>query len=763
MGQGTTRRPRAVSRPSSGVARLARAALCSTAILGSPTPASPQATAPDSTEVRSLRFEGNESFRASALQSAIESDRTHCRTVLLAPFCWFGGDWAIERRTLDRRELGRDIARLRLFYFRRGYREADVDTVVVERDSRFDVTFRIQEGQPVLVSSMAVEGDSLRSGPARVAGYPLQVGEPLSLLQLEATRDALLTDLGNRGYAHAEVLAGFFIPAEEPHTAAVNLQVQPGPLSRYGQIDVLGNQDLSESTIRRLMPVAEGDVYSDRQMAAAQRNVFQLDIVRHAEIVPDLSHRPDSVVPLAVRVNEAEPHRIQAGGGMSTFECLNVQGSWTSRNFRGGGRRLEVSTRIWNGFADQLAATLCTQAGTERYGKTNYRVAVEFLQPGVFSPRTTFSTRLFTERESFPDVFVRKTIGSDLLFSRSIGRLSATAATYRPQYGSFDAAEVYFCSNYLICSAEEIAAVSSASLLAPLGIQLSTDLTSPVTNPVRGWSGLVAYERAGTWTASDYRYDRVILEGSLFHELGHGSQRVLATRLRLGYLNPRSFGGVTTETTDVVLSAPSKRFYTGGATSVRGFAAGRLGPRSLQTDVRNLVSSPDSMRQAICPPEEILDLTCDASPLDAALFTEAPLGGNLLVLGNLEYRSWLTEKLQASLFLDFGQVWSRESEFALSDLEFTPGFGLRYPTPIGPIRLDLGYNFRKREPLPVLTSQLVALDPDDPREAVVVGGDGTRYAVSDELAPLLPPVDYGSDNIWSLNRLQLHFSLGQAF
>jgi outer membrane protein assembly factor BamA len=718
----------------------------------------------DTLRVTGLSFEGNQTFPGRVIQEAILTEDTHCRSVVLAPFCWFGGDWAIEERTLSRPEMARDMARIRLFYFRRGFRETTVDTVVGENGGGgVSVRFRIDEGPPILVTSVEIAGADTLDVPLSRQDLEMRVGEPLSLIELETSREQLISGLRDQGRAHAEVLAGFDIPAETPYEASVRFELLPGPVARYGPIEIRGIQALDEGTVRSVLPIREGDVFSASRLATAQRNVFELEIVRHTEILPQLSHVPDTVVPLDVRVNEAPPHRVRAGGGLSTFECLNVEGRWTSRNFKGGGRRLEATARISNALADELSSTLCNQAGTGVYGQLNYLLGLDFLQPVFFAPRNSLSTRLYVERESFPDLFVREAVGTDLMFSRNVGRLSATGLFYRPQYGSYEAADVYFCSNFLICSEDEIKLVSSTNLLAPVGISLSTDHTSPVTDPIRGWAGLVTFEKAGALTFSDYAYDRFIIEGSAFRELGRGTRRVLGARLRFGFLNPRAFGGVTTETTDIELSAPQKRFFSGGATSVRGFAAGRLGPRTLQTEVTDLVQPVGDAASAVCAPEEINNLSCDANPLPDSRFIEAPAGGNVLFLGNIEFRSWPFERLQTSVFLDFGQVWSEDTDVDLSTIQFTPGIGIRYPTPVGPLRLDLAYNFRGRADLPAITAQLEEFDPDNPREIVAVGEDGTSYVVSDGLAPLIPPVAFGSDDLWSLSRFQLHFSIGQAF
>ena len=117
-------------------------------------------------------------------------------------------------------------------------------------------------------------------------------------------------------------------------------------------------------------------------------------------------------------------------------------------------------------------------------------------------------------------------------------------------------------------------------------------------------------------------------------------------------------------------------------------------------------------------------------------------------------------------FGDFGQVWSAGSDPSLGDLELTPGLGVRYFSPVGPIRIDFGYRFRGRTALPVITPLLVeagagaCTDGDD---RCIPYGD-TFYLPSGELGILSPLVMYGEEGSgfkWS--RFQLHFSIGQAF
>ena len=113
-------------------------------------------------------------------------------------------------------------------------------------------------------------------------------------------------------------------------------------------------------------------------------------------------------------------------------------------------------------------------------------------------------------------------------------------------------------------------------------------------------------------------------------------------------------------------------------------------------------------------------------------------------------------------------MWQRRIEFG--KLEVTPGVGLRYNTLFGPIRLDVAYSFRSREPLPVVTSQIRPFEPgrDSESDRIHIGpgdapGDYIDWVVSENLALLSPPVLFGDEAGFSLRRFQLHFSIGQAF
>ena len=190
-------------------------------------------------EVTSLRFQGNQQFSDEALASAIITRDTECRSFLFTPFCLAGAGFSLEPHFLNERELRRDHARVRLFYYLRGYRDTEVDTLVARPGSdEARITFTVQEGRPIQVTEVEFTGAEELPDTSALEDLPIQVGEPLSLIALDATRDTVEARLRNQGFAHADVLRNYFIPRETPYEAQVSFQVYPGPLTRLGPITV---------------------------------------------------------------------------------------------------------------------------------------------------------------------------------------------------------------------------------------------------------------------------------------------------------------------------------------------------------------------------------------------------------------------------------------------------------------------------------------------------------------------------------------------
>ena len=621
-----------------------------------------------------------------------------------------------------------------------------------------------------VAGGLGVEG---RDVEGLLEDLPLELGDRRSRYALNGTRGALERRLQNRGYAYAEVLIRTMQPADDPYRSAVTFNVEPGPLSEYGEIDVAGRQNLSESTILRTAQIQSGRLFRRDQLLESQTRLFGLDIVSSARVEPfgipiaewelrrrDLSAAPDSVIPVTLRVQEGDEYRLRYGAGWSTAECFEFESRGTARNVIGCGRLLALPRPVATARGAARPDVLFALSGSGSFAKLNWLAALDFAQPWIFSTRNSFAASVFSERQSLPDVFVRRAIGLDLALTRAIGPQTPLTLSYRPELSRLDAADVLFCTGFLVCTPEDIEILEGSNRLAPLGINFSRLLANNPLNPTRGYNLVVDVEHAASWTGSNFRYDRVVAEGTWYSSNGAG---VLAARLRGGWVGAGPFSELVGAGAGIDVVHPQKRFYAGGANSVRGFAQSRLGPRVLQVDAEELLEQRSTW--SACTPEQVIDLSCDARGLEAGRLLSRPTGGTRVLEANLELRFRLGSSLQGVAFVDAGQLWGSTRSVDLGELGVTPGTGVRFLSPIGPLRVDIAYRFRGGQALSVVTSQLRPFvdGKDDPEDRIRVGLELIPFVESNELAVLGPTVLFGESSALSWRRFQIHISIGQAF
>lgn len=739
------------------MARRRRLGLALPALLLAALPAAARAQVPiDSMEIASVTFPGARSIGPQILATAVVTAATRCYAV--KPLCWLG--IGVDRQYLNPRVLPVDSLRLWFLHYQHGFREASITVDTIRDREKIRVTFRIDEGRPVSVSEVTVEGaETLPGDVAR--NLPLRPGDPLDITVYQAARDTITSRLRNRGFARAEVLAGYTILTERPYEATVRYEIDPGLRARFGEIDVVGAEKVDSGAVRRMLTFETGDVFNSSALLRSQRNLFAQDVYRHAEIRALLDDvREDTLVDVRVQVNEGDIHRVRGGLGVSTAEFLNLEGRWTSRSFHGGARRLEVSGRVTNLLTDPLGGLPLFDPAGEFYGKISGSLSVDFTQPWFFGPLNTFGAGLFVERRSIPDVFRRQGGGGSLTFSRSLGTTGAFTVGFRPELTQIEApdGDFIFCAGFTACQPGEIEALSQKHWLSPLTFTAVRDRSNSIFAPTRGYSVRLDAEVASGALGSDFGYTRLAAEIIDYQSITPGL--VVATRFKPGWAR-----ALTGEKTLGV--HPQKRFFAGGANSVRGFAQYRLGPKLLVADALGLLALPAEEGGAGCTAQQINDGSCDARA--AALespgrFQVQPVGGAFALEGNLELRFPLFgENLRAATFLDFGQVWTDRDAVDLAQVVWTPGLGVRYFSPIGPIRVDIGYYAGRGEDVTVLTTQVCVptdegcVEPESGAQYTRAGLEKTRM-----LRTLDLPVRWNTGMSF-LDRLQIHFSIGQAF
>lgn len=705
-----------------------------------PTPLPAQETAPQAREVVDLRFEGAQTFRAEQLRTAIETRKSRCAVPIV---CYLG--IGRDRQYLENPAvLEADVLRLRTYYAQRGYRDVRIAVDTIPSGSGIEVVFQIDEREPIRVTSLEVDGAAGFLPDDIADQLPLRIGDPLNLIMVEAARDSLISALRNRGYPRAEVLVDqIFIPTQS-REAEVRYLVIPGTNARFGEIEIVGNNRISEDLILRMLTFSEGDVYRQSALLTSQRNVYGLGFFQNVSIQPVMGEAADTIVPIRIQVNEGNIRRIRIGGGFNNLDCINAEGRWISSNFLGGARRLEVRGAVANVLAQELydSARLCEmeQDIDPAYRDLSGSLSADFTQPWFLGPRNTLGAGLFIERRSLPGVFIRSARGGYLNIVRSISSRTTLGIGFRPELTELDAVgnELVFCMSFIACAINQVDVLGEPHWLNPITLSFTRDRSNLAFYPTRGYILRLETEYAAGLTGSEFAYFLAAGDLSSYRDLGSGV--ILATHLRAGWAKaieePGSAEGLGLH--------PQKRFFAGGANSVRGFAQYRLGPKVLHVEPELLVE-PDSLGNSICTVDDIVVGACDPNALGRGAFDVRPVGGDLLFEGSVELRFPLyRDKWRGAAFVDFGQVWQLGGEDGIGsattfgNIAVSPGVGIRYSSPIGPIRFDVGFNGQGEEWLPVVTT--------------------------DETGRLRFQKPYAwkpGSGFW--DRLQFHFSIGQAF
>ena len=706
--------------------------------------------------VERVTFEGDDALPEAELRASIETQETSCAALLLQPFCWVV-DWSfvVDHRYLDRQELERDVVRLRVLYFRRGYREASVSAELVPRGEGVEVAFLIDEGEPTLIDEMEVRqaGDVLSERTIRRAQLPGE-GDALNLDAIDFGMVYLEQQLGASGYLDATVNDSVTVDRSS-HRADLAVVIEPGRRSTLRELDISGNEDVTDDTIREGLRLKRGRVLRVNDVLAARRSLYESNLFHEVDVT--VPAQPDSAKRVEVVVREAPPRSARIGGGFNTIEFVQFEARFTHYDWLGAGRRLDLRATVGNLLAAQLNNRIIFHdvlpenefGDDEPFLRPTWQVSVGFMQPAFQSAENVLGVELFANRRTIPGIVIDQGYGANVSLTRRYGYDTQLSLSYAFELTSVESGDLYFCINYGVCNLGTIEALRGRHIMSPVSAGLLADHTNSPLAPTSGYRVTADVEHASAITGSQFRYNRVAGEAAYYWPLDVFRRRVVAGRVRVGWVQnlAGSAEAVGVGDSEEALLHPRKRFYAGGSRSVRGFGENQLGPRTLTIDPAELLEAEDG-----CTVEEIRSATCDPHVAEMEEFIPRPNGGTTLLEASVEYRFPLMKSLTGAVFVDGAIVGEGfASTFSDGSRAVTPGIGVRFTTPVGPVRIDLGFRPNTTERLPVVTEyvdengegQLVELDARRSYNAVEAAGGGFL------------------DEIFS--RLALHLSIGEAF
>ena len=552
-----------------------------------------------------------------------------------------------DKHYFTRAQFEADLKRIVAFYKDRGYPDARVtsfDTKLNDAQTSVDITVEIAEGEPILVERVEFNGfDALpdqHRGSLREE-LPLKAGQPLDRALLQASREASLDELRDHGYPYASVRIGEREGSADRGRVIV-LTADTGPLAHFGEIEISGNTAVSDNIVRRQLTYRPGQLFRQSALQESQRKLYTPELFDFANVEVLRTEDQPVEVPTRVTVTEGKHQKVNFGVGYGTEEKARVQVDWRHVNFLGGAR---------------TAGVLARYSGLDRGVRLNFK------EPYFFGPRNdlAISAQSWHSDEPAFDLDTngaRATIsrrfrrgGGPVLGSRPSTTLSLTYANEYETYTVSQAAldDPTFRDDLIALGLDPEVGKGSGTRSA-ISIDGGRNTTNNLLDAREGYVAAIHLEQAGGWLAGSYDYYELTSELRLYQSLG--SRLVIAGQARLGSID--ALGDPD------VLVPFFKRYFLGGATNLRGWGRYEVSPLS----------------------EEGL-----------------PIGGHAFLNMSAELRANIWRSLGAVIFLDGGNVWSTPWDFNLNDLRYDVGPGLRYQTPIGPIRADLGYQLN---PIPGL-------------------------------------------------------------
>jgi outer membrane protein insertion porin family len=515
----------------------------------------------------------------------------------------------------------------------------------------------ITEGPRVVIGTVSIAGNTHIKTEELLARVTSKTGAPYYGTTIASDRDAITVEYLNAGYAAANVTIA---PRLSPEGTRADLPftVVEGPQTIIDHIIVVGNTRTAESVIRRELQLHEGQPLGLQDLIESRARLSALGLFRRVRITP-LEHGDSGDHDVLVTVEEALRTTIGYGGGAEINRLLEadpVTGEaredleFAPRGFFEIGRRnIGGRNRTANLYTRLSLRPNRDPENPKTFGFAEYRVVGTYRQPRPFRGAGDFTVTAAVEqgvRSSFN--FSRK--GVNVEVARRLTDILRGSVRY-----SFTTTRIF---DDQIAPEDKplIDRLFPQVRISAFSVALARDSRDDVLEPQRGTFVTADGTFAARAIGSQVGYSKAFVSGFFYRNLGH-PHLVFAGGLRLGLANP--FGGQATEN-GVQLVPASERFFAGGDTTIRGFA---------------------------------LDTVAVPILISANGF---PIGGNAVIIMNGELRTPVWRDLGAAAFIDGGNVFPRPTDLDLGELRGAVGFGLRYRSPLGPIRVDLGFKLDRR-------------------------------------------------------------------
>lgn len=611
--------------------------------------------------VRRITFIGNHSIPDEDLRAVM--------FIGASSFFSFGSGGPFRQDAFER-----DIAVISALYYDRGFLTVSIHTprVMLTPDkSGIEISITIDEGPRYRIRQLRVyergpsgqEVEPIGGRKALRAKVRAGPGDYFNRAELLDDLQSVRTLYRDHGYANVEANPQTRLD-QERHEVDIVVPIVRGPKVYFERIEIRGNSKTRDKVLRREMEVAEGDLFHETNLERSRRRITALGFFERVDISTEEGSAPDKVQ-VNIEVTERPTGTFQVGAGFSSIENFIATAQVQQANLFGHGQNLSLQAQV---------------SGLRQL------VNLRFYEPYFLDSRFSASIDLFDQLRIFND-FSQASRGGSLTFGYPLVEPELTASmTYT---GELDEVSTQTQSTFLGTSSAvsvftrlPLSNLFNDGFTSSLRPALTYDTRDNRLFPTAGVYLRGSTEFAASMLGSDNEFVRHRFVGRFYYPLTTGL--VLKLNTEAGHVTSPSEEGVPI----------FARFFLGGILDVRGYRFRTIGSR--------------------------IPLTGSTDPNSAPITNQANIGGNLMYFQNLELEFPILDAvgIRGVLFTDAGNAWNLENVYcettkgsvpyaenspcfdgidSLGTLRTSWGFGIRWFSPLGPLRFEWGFPF---SPLP---------------------------------------------------------------
>jgi outer membrane protein insertion porin family len=607
-------------------------------------------------KVDSVSFHGDRQISEKELLAQVMVKKSHI---------WTHG-------SISQKLLKQSQDNLQALYRDRGYEDVKVASHVIDHVPKLAVTFEIEEGPQTLVDNVQVTGN--KSVPYAELTAPkdfqLQPGAPFSSRRLSEDRNRISATYLNRGYLNAEVKPTVVRHQNDAHRVDVTFAVTEGKMVRVSEVAYLGQKRTRLSLLRKTAQIPRESPMRKGQLLEAESRLYDLNVFDWSSVGPRKPIVDQTDEDALVKVHEAKRNEITYGMGFEVSRrgasvpsgSVGVPGGTINL----GGNKLAPSESTYASPRGSIAFTRRNMRGLGEtlstsllLSRLDQREVSTYAQPHFLNSQWGSLTSFSIERTTENPLFAAGLGDLSFQVEKLISRKTNTRLQLRYDFNKT------ILSHLLV--PELVLPQDRNVRLSTISGTLIRDTRDKPLDAHRGVFATLNLGITPVALGSSANFAKFFGQYA-FYKPFHSV--VFANSIRLGLA--KAFAGSFVPT--------SQLFFSGGGTSLRSFPINEAGP------------------------QRIVPFCTGLQNQTACVNVTIPVGGRQLFILNSEVRFPLgiMKALGGVLFYDGGNVYSGISFGSFArDYTNTVGIGLRYSTPIGPIRIDLGHNLN---PIPGIHS-----------------------------------------------------------